>query len=102
LIGNTLYQLPLYLEYYRNIFYLGFIGSFGFDDDLIDSKLATILFASASYDCGCSVGVYQQIVINKQRFFFMDLQSIIENYGYAAILIGTFLESSFCSMPPAR
>ena len=22
----------------------------------------------------------------------MDLQSIIENYGYAAILIGTFLE----------
>jgi len=23
---------------------------------------------------------------------FMDLQSIIENYGYAAILIGTFLE----------
>jgi hypothetical protein len=32
----------------------------------------------------------------------MDLQSIIENYGYAAILIGTFLESSFCSMPPAH
>jgi hypothetical protein len=69
---------------------------------LTDSTLVTILSASASYGGGCSAGVYQQIVINKQRFFFMDLQSIIENYGYAAILIGTFLESSFCSMPPAR
>ena len=56
---------PLILK----IFNLGFIGSVGFDDHLIDSSLASILSASANLDGGCSDCVYQQIVRNMQNKF---------------------------------
>jgi len=45
----------------------------GFDDHLTDSSLASILFASAIFGGGCSTGAYQQIVKNKQKFFFISI-----------------------------
>jgi hypothetical protein len=51
---------------------LCFIGSIGFDDHLTDSSLAMFLFASAGLGEGCSAGVCQQIVENKQKFFFIS------------------------------
>jgi len=51
---------------FLNFFDLCFIGSVGFDDHLIDSSLASILFASASFGGGWSDGVYQQVVRNMQ------------------------------------
>jgi len=50
-----------------NFFDLCFIGSVGFHDHLIYESLASILFASVSLGGGCSDGVYQQIVKNRQK-----------------------------------
>jgi hypothetical protein len=50
-------------------FNLCFIGSIGFDDHLIESSLASILFASASLGGGWSAGAYQQILKNMQKNF---------------------------------
>jgi len=40
---------------------------------LTDSSLASILFASAGFGAGCSAGVYQQIEINTQKFFYISI-----------------------------
>jgi hypothetical protein len=52
---------------------------------LTDSTLATILFASASYGGGCFAGVYQQIVINKQKFFFISIHKPPASIRFAPI-----------------
>jgi hypothetical protein len=54
----------------QKFFDLWLIGSVGFDDRLIDSSLASILFTSASLGGGCSDGVYQQYVRNIQKILF--------------------------------
>jgi hypothetical protein len=40
---------------------------------LSDSSLANILFDSAKFGGGYSAGVYPQLVINKQKFFFTSI-----------------------------
>ena len=53
-----------------NFFNLCFIGSVGFDDHLTDSSFASILFASARFEGGCSSGAYQQIVKKYAKILF--------------------------------
>jgi hypothetical protein len=40
---------------------------------LTDLSLANILFDSAKFSGGCSAGLYQKLVINKQKFFFISI-----------------------------
>jgi len=57
---------------FKKFFDLCFIGSVGFDDHLIDSSLASILFVSVGLGGCCSDGVYQQIVRNMQKKFYSN------------------------------
>jgi hypothetical protein len=73
------------LIFKKNFLISLFIGSVGFDDHLSDSSLATILFASASYGGGCSADAYQQIVKDKQKFFFISIHKPPASIRFAPI-----------------
>jgi hypothetical protein len=47
--------------------------------------LANILFDSAKFSAGCSAGVYQQLVINKQKFFFTSIHKPPASLKFAPI-----------------
>jgi hypothetical protein len=47
--------------------------------------LANTLFDSAKFNAGCSAGVYQQLEINKQKFFFTFIHKPPASIKFALI-----------------
>ena len=43
------------------------------DEHMNDPSLANILFGSPGFEDGCCAGAYNQIAINKQKFFFTSI-----------------------------